>query len=92
MASSQWSRAPSLLNAMLEADPADPDAWLDDRCGDDAALRAEVWSLWRAYEEGPLSGDMRGADWLGASGAVPSSVTDGPASAFEAGRASGRTG
>ena len=85
MPSYQWSRATALLNAMLEADPADPDAWLDDRCGDDAALRAEVWSLWRAYEEGPLSGDMRGPDWLGASGAVPASVTDGPASAFEPG-------
>ncbi|WP_263792505.1 tetratricopeptide repeat protein [Salinibacter sp.] len=85
MASSQWSRATSLLNAMLEADPADPEAWLDDRCGEDAALRVEVWSLWRAYEEGPLSGDMRGADWLGASGAVPASVTDAPASVFESG-------
>ena len=85
MASSQWSRATSLLNALLEADPSDPDAWLDDRCGDDMALREEVRSLWRAYEEGPLSGDMCGANWLGASGAVPASVTDPPASVFEAG-------
>ena len=85
MSSSQWSRAASLLNALLEADPVDPDAWLDDRCGDEPALREEVWSLWRAYEEGPLSGDMRGADWLGASGVVPESIADTPAVAFEAG-------
>jgi len=85
MASSQWSRATALLNAMLEADPDDPDAWLDDRCGDEPALRAEVWSLWRAYQEGPLSGDMRGADWLDASGAVPASVTEGLDPALEAG-------
>ena len=84
MASSQWSRATALLNAMLEADPAGPEAWLDDRC-DDAALRAEVWSLWRAYQEGPLSGDMRGADWLDASGAVPPSVTEDLDPALEAG-------
>jgi serine/threonine-protein kinase len=70
---------------MLEADPDDPDAWLDDRCGDEPALRVEVWSLWRAYQEGPLSGDMRGADWLDASGAVPASVTEGLDPALEAG-------
>lgn len=54
MASDQWSRAKHLLNALLDDDPADSDAWLEERC-DDPALRAEVKSLCSAYENGILN-------------------------------------
>lgn len=64
MASSQWTRAKELFDALLDADPGEPEAWIEQRCGDDAALQAEVLSLWRAYEAGPLSDEAHGADWL----------------------------
>ena len=66
MASDRWTRAKNIFNAMLDTDPEDPHAWITDRCGDDTVLLAEVESLWRAYENGPLTNDAEAADWLGA--------------------------
>jgi serine/threonine-protein kinase len=64
MDADRWSRARRLLNDLLDADPDDPSAWLETRCGDEPALRAEVESLFRAYEEGVLSGDDAAGDWM----------------------------
>lgn len=67
MPDDRWSRAKQILSDLLDADPADRDAWLKDQC-DDAALRAEVESLLEAYEHGPLSVDAEAADWMGEAG------------------------
>jgi tetratricopeptide (TPR) repeat protein len=53
----QWIHAKRLLNDLLDADPDDPTAWLDARCGDDEALRTEVEGLYRAYRSGTLSAE-----------------------------------
>lgn len=66
MASERWTRAKKVFNAMVEAEPASPSAWLADRCGEDDALREEVHALWTAYEEGPLTEDAEASDWVGA--------------------------
>ncbi len=69
MASDQWSRAKRLLNALLDAEPEDPEVWLDDQC-DDPALRAEVKSLYIAHERNVLDdGTVRG--WLGGASGDP---------------------
>ena len=70
MSDDQWPRAKQTLNDLLEADPDDRVAWLDARCGGDAALRAEVEGLLGAYEEGPVGPDEEGGDWVTASGAA----------------------
>jgi Tol biopolymer transport system component/serine/threonine protein kinase len=46
-----WSRVKELLNAVLELEPGDRAAYLDQTCGPDTALRAEVNSLLASYEE-----------------------------------------
>jgi tetratricopeptide (TPR) repeat protein len=63
----QWSRAKQMLNDLLEADPDDPEAWLDHHC-DDPDLRIEVESLRRAYQQGTLSTGDEAAGWLGDTG------------------------
>ncbi len=45
----RWRRLGELLAATLEREPADRDAFLDDACGGDAALRREVASLMKAH-------------------------------------------
>ena len=70
MSDDPWPRAKQTLNDLLEADPDDRVAWLDARCGGDAALRAEVEGLLGAYEEGPVGPDEEGGDWVTASGAA----------------------
>jgi serine/threonine-protein kinase len=53
----------------LEAEPNDPDAWLDERC-DDPALRAEVKSLFSAQEGTFLEGESP-REWLGGPSGEP---------------------
>ena len=69
MISDRWPRAKRLLNALLEAEPNDPDAWLDERC-DDPALRAEVKSLFSAQEGTFLEGESP-REWLGGPSGEP---------------------
>jgi serine/threonine-protein kinase len=76
MSDDQWPRAKQTLNDLLEADPDDRVAWLDARCGGDAALRAEVEGLLGAYEEGPVGPDEEGGDWVTASGAAVGPATE----------------
>ena len=64
MADDQWTRAKQILDALLDADPEDPATWLDEQCPDDPALRREVESLYRAFEEGTLSTAAHAADWM----------------------------
>lgn len=61
----RWTRAKHILSDFLDAKPDDLGVWLDEHCGDDTALRAEVESLLASYERGPLSGDATVLDWLG---------------------------
>ena len=69
MISDRWPRAKRLLNALLEAEPNDPDAWLDEQC-DDPALRAEVKSLFSAQEGTFLEGESP-REWLGGPSGEP---------------------
>ena len=85
MASSEWAQAKQIFDALLDAEPAEPEAWIDEHCGDDAALRDEVWSLWQAFEAGPMSGDAHGADWLDSAIAVPRSSDPAPGPAIDPG-------
>ncbi|GLC26716.1 protein kinase domain-containing protein [Roseisolibacter agri] len=47
----RWARIRALFGDALERAPAERDAFLDDACGDDAALRAEVASLLSAHDD-----------------------------------------
>ena len=76
MSDDQWPRAKQTLNDLLEADPDDRVAWLDARCGGDAALRAEVEGLLGAYEEGPVGPDEEGGDWVAAPSAAVGPATE----------------
>ena len=44
-----WNRVEALFNDALDLDPPARAQWLDEQCGDDRALRAEVQSLLDAY-------------------------------------------
>ena len=47
MASERWQQVEALYQAALERDAAERDQFLEERCGDDRALREEVESLVR---------------------------------------------
>ena len=44
-----WNRVEAIFNDALDLDPPARAQWLDEQCGDDRALRAEVESLLDAY-------------------------------------------
>ena len=67
----QWLRAKQLLNDLLEEDPDDRTAWLDDHCGAGTVLRSEVEDLLHAYETGTLGEDDEAANWLRSSPTEP---------------------
>lgn len=71
MTDDRWARAKQILSDLLDADPDAPAAWLDKRCGDDEALRAEVESLFVARTRGPLSDEADAADWLSSETPLP---------------------
>jgi hypothetical protein len=48
----QWQRVQELFHIALEQDPAKREAFLDQACGDDRALRQEVSSLIAAHQKG----------------------------------------
>lgn len=48
----QWARITALFDEAREHPPADRDAWLRERC-DDEATRVEVLEMLRAYEDDP---------------------------------------
>ncbi|MFB6280157.1 MAG: tetratricopeptide repeat protein [Salinibacter sp.] len=64
MASVQWDRVKEIVDAFHEEAPDDLEAWLDERCGDDEALRREAESLLQADQGGRLSDEDRAADRL----------------------------
>ncbi len=64
MASVQWDRVKEIIDAFHEEAPDDLEAWLDERCGDDEALRREAESLLQADQEGRFSDQDRAADRL----------------------------
>ena len=74
----RWPRAKQLLSDFLDATPDDRTRWLDERCGEDAALRAEVESLIAAHDYGPLSGDAEAVNWLGEEGAPDAARSPSP--------------
>ncbi|HEX6070076.1 MAG TPA: serine/threonine-protein kinase, partial [Longimicrobiaceae bacterium] len=51
LSSERWQQIDEIFAAALERAPAERDAFLRERCGGDAALRAEVESLLRSYGE-----------------------------------------
>lgn len=57
MTDDRYTRAKEIFSTLLDAEPENPGAWLDERCGEDRPLRLEVESLLEAYEHGPLSDD-----------------------------------
>jgi len=68
MASVQWNRLKETVDAYHEEAPEDLEAWLDEHCGDDDALRQEAESLLRADQGGRLSDEDRAADRLSIEG------------------------
>jgi len=85
-AAEDWSRIRELLRAALESSPRQRSAFLDEACGEDAALRQSVDALLAAHEEAgdflesPQQVDRMAADVLG----------DEAAPALAAGRRVGR--
>lgn len=61
MTPERWHQIKALLTDALERPPAERAAFLDEACGSDAALRAEVESL-LAYEDAPGVSDFRADD------------------------------
>jgi len=57
MTPDRWQLIKELFAAALEIDEPSRHAWLDDRCRDDAALRAEVDSLLAAHAA-PAAGPL----------------------------------
>ena len=47
-----WERLDTLLDEAIEVPPADRARWLDERCGDQPALRARLQQLLRLVDEG----------------------------------------
>ena len=47
----RWKRLEALFNAALDCDPEERDAFLDEACADDKALRDELASMLSANEE-----------------------------------------
>lgn len=70
MNGSDWERIEAVLDGALELDGAALDAYLDDACGEDSALRGEVESLLRADRDAPA--------FLDDSAAALIAVPDGP--------------
>jgi len=88
MPSPSWDRVKETLNDLLDADPDDPEAWMDAHCPDDPDLRAEVHSLYEAYDTGVLDEEAAAASWLSSAesgdfssptGFAPLQPDDGPA-------------
>ena len=55
MGSERWQQVTEIFHAALDSDPARREAFLDDACGGDAVLRADVEALVTAHDEaGPF--------------------------------------
>ncbi|MHC4076907.1 MAG: serine/threonine protein kinase, partial [Planctomycetota bacterium] len=68
------NQAEELLGAMLELPPEEHDAFLDDQCGSDAALRADVDKLRLAHERGNGNPATAAAPAAAAAAAAPAPV------------------
>jgi serine/threonine-protein kinase len=65
------------LNDLIDANPDDPKAWMNQHAPNEPGLQAEVRSLYEAYESGALDAEAAAAQWLGASPPTGSPAADG---------------
>ena len=84
MPSPSWDRVTEILNDLLDAEPNDPETWLDERVPDDPELRAEVRSLYASYEDGVMDEGAAAAEWLGSPSSDDASSPPGGFAPFEA--------
>ena len=73
MPNPSWNRVRETLNNLIDANPADPEAWIDRHAPEDPELRAEVRSLFESYESGALNEEAAAAEWLRGSPSADSS-------------------
>jgi len=77
MPSPSWDRVKEMLNDLLDADPNDPETWLEDHGPDDPELRAEVRSLYASYDSGAMGDEAAAAEWLGGARSTDASSSGG---------------
>src|SRR4029077_4911437 len=99
-----WNRVEALFNDALDLDPVERARLLDDRCKDDARVRAEVQSLLDAYTRAtafmpqaaspgaapsPIPGGLRDGDIVGAFRLVKRMASGGMGTVYLAERVEG---
>jgi serine/threonine protein kinase len=82
MTPERWRRIDDLFGAALGLDPAARDAWLDEACGDDEGLRAEIRRLLdedeRSTQDGFLAPPDQASQKLRATGSWPTPIDHPP--------------